>query len=133
MALCKQCGSANEPGAKFCRKCGESISEVHCPNGYSENASENQCKQYKSGLFANAGAKLKVLALVNFVLIVIVGVVLGIAIIFSGSVEVGLPILIIAPIFGWISSIMLYAFGELCENIRDIAKYTSEINSRDVK
>ena len=81
------------------------------------------------GLFRNAGAKLKVLAIVVFVMAIIGGLIGGISLIAMGAdsyfgggflITAGIIMILVSPLFGWLNAIMLYAFGELCENVNDI-------------
>ncbi len=78
-------------------------------------------------MFENAGSKLKLLAKVNFVLCVILNSALGYSIGEAISKKndtnlIGLFIGFISGIvIGWLLSIMLYAFGELCENVNKIS------------
>lgn len=72
-------------------------------------------------MFQNAGKKLKTLAKVFFWIAVILGVILGVAL--AGSTH-GLSLIIIplVVIGSWLSTIALYAFGELCENVKNISE-----------
>ncbi|MBR4626249.1 MAG: hypothetical protein IKO47_00840 [Ruminococcus sp.] len=69
-------------------------------------------------MFRNAGVKLKVLAKVMF--FVIWG---GIAIVLPIMAEEGAFLLLSVPLgflVGWLSTLLTYAFGELCENVYEI-------------
>ena len=76
-------------------------------------------------MFANPGKKLKTLAKVFFVLSIVVGII-GIMSAYSIVESVAVFLLIPVVIVGsWLSTIALYAFGELCDNtaqIRDATK-----------
>lgn len=79
-------------------------------------------------MFKNAGQKLKVKAKSTFIGIVMIGII--IALILSVALSNPLPLLII-PIaigIGWNRAIMLYAFGELYENVYHINQ-TVQTNS----
>lgn len=67
-------------------------------------------------MFNNPGRKLKILALIVFATILINGVVLAFSF-FRSSDGVSLLFIPLGALFGWLSSIVLYAFGELCENM----------------
>ena len=73
-------------------------------------------------MFDNAGQKLKGLAKFIFGFIVVVSCLLAII----GMKSAGGVTLLLIPagiVVGWLSSILLYAFGELCENVNNIAYY----------
>ena len=79
-------------------------------------------------MFKNAGGKLKVLAIINFWFFVIAGV--GVGLLFIK----GVFLLITLPVsfwLGWVSSIVLYAFGELCNNVQTIAETVNSYNPND--
>ncbi len=80
-------------------------------------------------MFKNAGGKLQSLAILNFWLFIIAGLIVGAVI---GKNGVGIVICLpISLLLGWGSSIVLYAFGELCENVQKIAQRTTHhANSR---
>ena len=80
-------------------------------------------------MFENAGAKIQGLAIVLFWLTLIAGVIAGIAMVGASG---GLSLLFIPAAFvgGWVNSIILCAFGELCENMMELnskAHYLSEL------
>ncbi|MBO4866384.1 MAG: hypothetical protein J5582_07395 [Ruminococcus sp.] len=84
-------------------------------------------------MFENAGEKLKSLAKFIFVLTIILGGLYGIVISVNNRYDFAAGCFcliiggIIGGIMGWVSSIVIYAFGELCENIRDIKNQLNEI------
>lgn len=136
MATCKQCYTVNEPNAKFCKKCGMQMNQVEAPRPGAESFSRNnpivkKAQYQKNGLFANAGVKLRVLAMINFVLICIIVSIIVIGMMLEKLVITGVITLIGGGLFAYLSSIMLYAFGELCENTRSVAYNTSRINNQD--
>lgn len=67
-------------------------------------------------MFQGAGSKIKVLAQVFFWITVVAGVIAGLALAEDTD---GVSLLLIpgALLSGWLSTIVLYAFGELCENM----------------
>ena len=80
-------------------------------------------------MFKNAGSKLKALAKVCFVFTVIVGVILGFAL--SKSTDgISLVLIPVAVIVGWLSNLMAYAFGELCENVYLINENVKHISEK---
>ena len=85
-------------------------------------------------LFKNIGEKLKGWAMCLFVLEVISAIIGGIGLIAADDGNViGLVVLIGGPIAAWISSAVLYAFGELVEDvhaIRDKEGTTAEVRAK---
>lgn len=74
-------------------------------------------------MFKNSGRKLQTLATLNFWLFVIAGLIVGALLGKNGVfIVICLPI---SLLLGWVSSIMIYAFGELCENVQKIAQGTT--------
>lgn len=147
MKTCEKCGSVNSDTAKHCVKCGNLLpqqsdgmtmnngmpmSNSTQPNFQTTNASNvtNYAPVIKTGgLFRNAGAKLKVLAIVVFVMAIIGGLIGGISLIATGAdayfgggflITAGIIMILVSPLLGWLNAIILYAFGELCENVNDI-------------
>lgn len=79
-------------------------------------------------MFENAGAKIKVLAKVFFWLTVLGG---GIPVAFFALDEEEPAVMLLIPLImlaAWLGTIMMYAFGELCENVRIIAQIQSASN-----
>lgn len=79
-------------------------------------------------MFENAGAKLKALAWFNFIICIIGGFVIGNSASKAAGRDALVFIMYIAlfAFIGWLTSIFIYAFGEMCENIQSIKKNTSE-------
>ena len=117
MKTCEKCGSVNSDTAKHCVKCGNLLPQQ-----------SNMVRTKSNGLFRNAGAKLKILALVFFVIDILIGVALGVTCFIIGAdsyegyifIIIGIAAILISPLIGWLNAIMIYAFGELCENVYDI-------------
>ena len=76
-------------------------------------------------LFENAGKKLQILAKVMFFVIFLGGTVYSI--ILAGYSLAYLLLIPASLLLGWVSSIALYAFGELCESIGNIRKNIYEM------
>lgn len=79
-------------------------------------------------MFNRIGEKLQLLAIINFI-IVLVGFISTSIVMFviSNGVEIsfillGIVIMILAPLFAWLSSCILYAFGALVDNTDAIRK-----------
>lgn len=68
-------------------------------------------------MFKNAGGKIMLLAKFNTIVWIIVGILVGVS--FSYSVFMIISI-VSGIVLGWYSSILLYAFGELCQNINTL-------------
>ena len=133
MKTCRICGRVNSDTAQHCIQCGNLLPQ-HSNNMQSnfqpnDGNMGNMVRTKSNGLFRNAGAKLKVLAIVVFVVAIIGGLIGGISIIAMGAdayfgggflITIGIIMILVSPLFGWLNAIMLYAFGELCENVNDI-------------
>lgn len=73
-------------------------------------------------MYDDIGGKIKSLAKALALVEAVVSVIVGIAIMVSGKlVYLGLILLIVGPIVAWISSWLLYGFGQLIENSDIIA------------
>lgn len=141
MKTCRNCGRVNSDTAQHCIQCGNLFPQqsdgMTMNNGMPMGGSSTQPNFQTTnapiiktgGLFRNAGAKLKVLAIVVFVMAIIGGLISGISLIAMGAdsyfgggflITAGIIMILVSPLFGWLNAIMLYAFGELCENVNDI-------------
>lgn len=141
MKTCRNCGRVNSDTAQHCIQCGNLFPQqsdgMTMNNGMPMGGSSTQPNFQTTnapiiktgGLFRNAGAKLKVLAIVVFVMAIIGGLIGGISLIAMGAdsyfgggflITAGIIMILVSPLFGWLNAIMLYAFGELCENVNDI-------------
>ena len=67
-------------------------------------------------MFSNIGGKIKVATKVLCWLLIALFVIMGIALLVSGTVLNGIILLIAGPLTVWVSSFVLYGFGELVEN-----------------
>ncbi len=76
-------------------------------------------------MYDNIGGKIKGLVKTIFVLESIGFIILGLSML-DASVLLGLIVLIIGPLIAWVSSFVLYGFGELVEKISQI-----EVNTRN--
>mgnify|MGYP007120306613 CR=1 FL=1 len=81
-------------------------------------------------MFNNIGKKIKTLATVITILGISVSVIFGVAVIagymsyfrgFSTGVASGLIVMVVGSLASWISSFLLYGFGELIEKTSEIA------------
>lgn len=75
-------------------------------------------------MFENVSAKIKVLARAFFFIIWVGGTIIGIYLSVSRSSGGFLLFVPASFLIGWLDTILMYAFGELCENVERIAKHT---------
>jgi len=83
-------------------------------------------------MYNNIGGKIKGLAKATFVVEAIAAVITGIVFIDSDDdmIPIGLLLIVVGPIVAWVSSWLLYGFGELIDKICEIARntYNGDIN-----
>lgn len=77
-------------------------------------------------MYDNIGGKIKGLAKAIFILEAIAAVIGGIAFMVEDEdmILIGLLVMILGPIVAWVSSWLLYGFGELIDKTCDIARNT---------
>ena len=77
-------------------------------------------------MYDNIGEKIKGLAKAAFIVEAIVAAIVGIALLASDEdlIFTGLLVLLVGPIIAWVSSWLLYGFGELIDKVCEIAKNT---------
>ena len=90
-------------------------------------------------LYGNVGLKLKNWAMWMFIVETITAIIAGIALMFEDAAFVGFIVLICGPIVAFISTWLLYAFGELVEktaaneeNTREILKVMKSKEAHDL-
>ena len=86
-------------------------------------------------MFDNIGQKVKAFAKGVFVTEVIAAIISGIVMICSGEDELilwGIITIIAGPLIGWLSSFLIYAFGQLVENSDILVYYAKLQNGEDV-
>lgn len=102
-------------------------------------------------MFRNIGKKIKTLANVICWLGIIGGVLSGLAIIATGAAGIGLNVsngistnyvsaaglivlgvvmLVVIPLLSWLSSFMLYGFGEMVDSVSDLKQSNEEMLNR---
>ena len=102
-------------------------------------------------MFRNIGKKIKTLAKVICWLGIIGGVLSGLAIIATGAAGIGLNVsngistnyvsaaglivlgvvmLVVIPLLSWLSSFMLYGFGEMVDSVSDLKQSNEEMLNR---
>lgn len=111
MKTCRICGRVNSDTAQHCIQCGNLLpqqSDNMQSNGNISNMG-NMVQTKSNGLFRNAGAKLKVLAIVVFVVVIIGGLIGGISIIAMGAdayfgggflITIGIIMILVSPLIG---------------------------------
>ena len=74
--------------------------------------------------YHNIGKKIKTLAMVGFIVETILFALYGVLIVAENRdfILTGLLVIILGPIFAWISSWLVYGFGQLIENSDMIAE-----------
>lgn len=77
-------------------------------------------------MYDNIGGKIKGLAKAIFIVLTIAAVIAGIALMASDEdmIPIGLLIMLGGPLVTWVSSWLLYGFGELIDKTCDIARNT---------
>lgn len=78
--------------------------------------------------YENIGSKIKSLAKTSFVVEAIAAVITGIALLLAeideGDFPFGLLVILAGPIVAWVSSWLIYGFGEIIDKLCDIEKNT---------
>ena len=80
-------------------------------------------------MFDNCGKKLKVLAYVIFGLDALAGVIYGFSLMMEDFVLSGILLIVIAPLLGWLSSIVLYTIGDIWEGLSNVCYFLRESNA----
>ena len=94
-------------------------------NNRKDNGENDKSEYYTTGgMFCNIGEKIKALAQIITWIGIIVCVVLGIIIIANDDelVLIGLLVMVLGSLLSWVSSFVLYGFGQLIENSDKIVK-----------
>ena len=81
-------------------------------------------------MYDNIGNKIKGLALATAVFGIIGSVIVGFFFAVTGSTLVGFLIILVGALVSWVSTWLLYGFGELIENSRSISESCREINRK---
>ena len=86
-------------------------------------------------MYDNIGGKIKGLAKASFIVAAIAEVITGIALMATDEdlILYGLIVLILGPIIAWVSSWLLYGFGQLVENSNIIAAEYNRKNEKHEK
>lgn len=89
----------------------------------------------ENNLFINSGNRLKKFATIYFIIVVIAGVIGGIAQFIGGAnndsgilMLTGLLTPLLSALMGYLTSLPIYAFGELVEHVLDIRNKTCDSN-----
>lgn len=78
-------------------------------------------------MYENIGGKIKMMAKITAIVLAAAAVIAGIAVLIvteGDGALIALPIMIIGPFFAWISSFILYGFGELIDKVSEIERNT---------
>ena len=77
-------------------------------------------------MYNNIGGKIKGLAKASFIVAAIAAVITGIALMATDEdlILYGLLVMVVGPIVAWVSSWLLYGFGELIDKASDIERNT---------
>ena len=73
-------------------------------------------------MYDNIGRKIKGLARATFIILTIAAVIVAIALIAEVEPWIGVLVLLLGPVIAWLSSWVLYGFGELVEKSCEIAQ-----------
>ena len=86
-------------------------------------------------MYDNIGEKIKDLAKASFIVAAIAEVITGIALIATDEdlIGYGLLVMFVGPIVAWVSSWLLYGFGQLIENSDIIAEEHKRVNEKHEK
>ncbi|MDO4197806.1 MAG: zinc ribbon domain-containing protein [Erysipelotrichaceae bacterium] len=135
---CKYCGAEMPEGSKYCPECGsnqesEPVYTNEKLTDYADYAKEpvTTSKAYKDNggiMFSNIGSKMCGLAKVFFWIIFACGAFSAFSVIVYASnavagVIAGIMILAFFTLIGWLSSISLYAAGDLNKCVHRIEEY----------
>ncbi|MCD7960060.1 MAG: hypothetical protein LUF89_11490 [Ruminococcus sp.] len=140
--FCPMCGTRNPKEASTCVGCDHIFQDGRAPipssshafvnSGTSSHIGASYAVKHRSGLFANAGAKLMILCKIILILtileaiaLVIVGTAVATEIGGGEGGVIGFFIGIAAAavwiVLSYLSLLVLIAFSELCVNVRDIS------------
>ena len=77
-------------------------------------------------MYDNIGGKIKTLAKVTCIVEVILAAISGLALMVDDEdlIPIGLLVMLVGPVIAWISSWLLYGFGELISKASDIERNT---------
>ncbi|MBO4501001.1 MAG: hypothetical protein J5760_02065, partial [Clostridia bacterium] len=80
-------------------------------------------------MFNNIGKKIKVFAIVIFILFALADIAVGIVLLATARhaddfLPIALPIMLVGPVLAWITSCFVYGFGELIDKTSEVARNT---------
>ncbi len=86
-------------------------------------------------MYNNIGKKIKGLASALFITATIAAIISGIVLMFLGESMIlfGFLVMIIGPLAAWISSWMLYGFGEIIDKLCEIEQNTRGVSGKEKK
>lgn len=141
--VCKKCGAQIEDMTKFCHNCGAMVEEYDQMNtqyqSYNQGNYYNQQNYSYNGrqnvglydtLFGNAGKKIKVIAVIYFIIFCVIGL-------FSFLANIGNPylfgpsfgIFIGCIIIGYLISLSLHIVGQMAENLEKLKQHFCDKNN----
>lgn len=82
-------------------------------------------------LYSNVGKVLQTLAVIVAMLLAIAGIIWGIVFLANGAGLMGVLLILVSPLAAYLSSLILYAFGELVENTKKIAENTASLQNQN--
>lgn len=124
--FCQRCGSKMEnPAEQYCPSCrGVQPQAPVTPNAYNAYNQYNAGVPYANpsyssgGIFSKIGGKIKMLAQILTWIGIAVSVIAGLIMMSEDEDLIGgaLVIMIVGSLVSWISSFLLYGFGQLVDN-----------------
>ena len=83
-------------------------------------------------MYKNIGKKIKGLAVATFIITAVASFIGAIGLLLGESEELliwGIVLMIMGPVLAWVSSWLIYGFGELIEKTTEIADNTAKLGS----
>ena len=84
-------------------------------------------------MFDNIGEKIKGLAKATFIIMSIISIMVGLVVLYEELIGLSLFLIFICPIISWISSWILYGFGEMITNTSEIKDSLGDISHNTEK
>lgn len=79
-------------------------------------------------MYSNIHNKIKDVAVLSCVICIVVSIVIGMGFIAESNEVIGILIVILGSLLGWISSFTLYGFGEMIEHLKTIRDELADID-----
>ena len=71
-------------------------------------------------MYNNIGKKIRILAIVTAAIFATLFIIIGVFLVTKQQFFAGIPVIIFGPLFSWVSSFVLYGFGELIDKTGEI-------------